>query len=403
MDLASIIASGHRYNFHSHTEYCDGRATMAEIIAAASRAGFGVWGFTPHSPIDVESPCNMSSDNVEAYLANVAALRRRYPSMDIYAGMEVDYLDKKRGPVAAAARYDLDYIIGSVHFIPNQEGVYYDIDGSPERFIERLGTVFHGDLDYVVRTFWTQTLDMIACGGLDIVGHIDKIARNAGEVRPRLETEPVYRAMADAAVRATVSAGLAIEINTKQRGTGRRFFPHPRHWAYIAASGVPMPINSDAHTTEGVDAYRADARRLLRAITALEAHTATLAVVTADDRLLTFDGRGVADLYRLVKTSPDILRDATVADRIVGRGAAALMITGGVRQVYTEVISEAALDMYAAHPEVFVDYDTITDYIINRRGDGPCPVETLTAGVSDPNECVRLIGDFLSKSCNFAV
>jgi len=371
---------------------------MADMVEAASHAGFRVWGFTPHSPIDVESPCNMSDVSVDAYLANVADLRLRYPSMTILAGMEVDYLDDERGPAMAAAGYSLDYIIGSVHFIPNQEGVYYDIDGSPERFIERLNTVFGGDLDYVVRTFWSQTMDMIAGGGLDIVGHIDKVARNATEVRPRLETEPGYRAMADAAVRAAVEAGLAIEINTKQRGTGRRFFPHPRHWAFIASSGVPMPINSDAHTTDGVDAFRDDARRLLRAITALETTpAATLAFVTADDRSMTFDGRGVADLYRLYSTTPEVLVGATVADRIVGRGAAALMVAGGVRQVYTDVVSEAALDMFAAHPEVFVDYGTITDHIVNRRGDGPCPVEALTAPVSDPDECVRLIGGFLAK------
>lgn len=352
IDIHSIIAAGDGYNLHSHTEFCDGRAPLARIVEAASEVGFTTWGISPHAPIDVESPCNMSTNDVARYKAEVDRLRRQYPAMTLLTGMEVDYLTADCGPASkAVSDYGLDYVIGSVHFVTNQHGVFYDIDGSPARFVERLATVFEGDLDYVVRTFWSQTMDMIAHGGLDIIGHIDKIARNATEVRPRLETEPAYRAMADAAVRAAVEAGLAIEINTKQRDSGRRFFPHPRHWAFIARSGTAMPINSDAHTTEGVDAFRTDAKRLLRAITTLDTTPETaFTIVTANDSLATCTS---------IEADSVTLRGATVAARNIDRDTAAVLAAAGVRQVYTDLITEEALEVFAPHPDIYVDFDKI--------------------------------------------
>lgn len=365
IDVRSIIAAGDRYNLHSHTEYCDGRVPMDSIIDAAVSHGFTTWGFSPHSPLPIESPCNMSAADVAVYLDRIDVLRRQYPDITILAGMEADYLDDNNGPGDDKTRdYGLDYVIGSVHFVPGRNGVPYDIDGSSERFQERLKTVFGGDLDYVVRTFWQQTMRMIHAGGFDIIGHIDKIAMNAAAVRPRLEVEPEYRSMAAAAVDAAIKAGVAIEINTKQRLTKRRFFPHPRHWARIARSGVPMPINSDAHTVEGVDSYRSDARRLLRAIVALDTTPgAKFAVITDSDSMLTVPDDNMADLSCLVTRQPGVLRDATIVARAIDKDVAVSMISGGVHQIFAIVISEAALDLFEPHTDIFVDFDVIAPQI----------------------------------------
>ena len=49
--------------------------------------------------------------------------------------------------------------------------------------------------------------------------------------------------------------------------------------------------------------------------------------------------RGVQDLYRLLKTEPDFLRGAFIADKVIGKAAAALMALGGVDEVFARVIS----------------------------------------------------------------
>ena len=44
------------------------------------------------------------------------------------------------------------------------------------------------------------------------------------------------------------------------------------------------------------------------------------------DIIRTFTQRGVADLYDLLTQEPDFLKGALIADKVVGKGAAALMI-----------------------------------------------------------------------------
>ena len=50
MDILSLIGNERRYNFHSHTEFCDGRAQMQAFAAKAVELGFRHYGFSPHSP-----------------------------------------------------------------------------------------------------------------------------------------------------------------------------------------------------------------------------------------------------------------------------------------------------------------------------------------------------------------
>lgn len=109
----------------------------------------------------------------------------------------------------------------------------------------------------------------------------------------------------------------------------------------------------------------------------------------------TFNGRGVADLHRLLTTEPSALKGASVADKVVGRGAAALMILGGVSRLHARVISRQALSLLQ-DSDVTVTYDDCVDSIINRAGTGPCPVEALCADCRTAQECLPLITNFLS-------
>lgn len=119
-------------------------------------------------------------------------------------------------------------------------------------------------------------------------------------------------------------------------------------------------------------------------------------LVMRNGEIRTFDGRGVSDLFRLLKEDPAFMKGAEAADKVIGKGAAALMILGGVRDVYGEVVSEAALRLFEDEG-VKVSYGTLVPHIINRKGDGICPVETLCADCRTAEECLPLISDFIMK------
>ena len=56
IDFKNIAATSQLYNFHSHTQFCDGHAEMPEFAAKAAEMGFSHYGFSPHSPVPKESP-----------------------------------------------------------------------------------------------------------------------------------------------------------------------------------------------------------------------------------------------------------------------------------------------------------------------------------------------------------
>lgn len=111
----------------------------------------------------------------------------------------------------------------------------------------------------------------------------------------------------------------------------------------------------------------------------------------------TFRERGVRDLLRLLREEPEALRGASVADKVVGKGAAALMALGGVREVYALVMSRKALELLDREG-VKVDYETLVDIIINRAGTDICPVEKLCAQCITAQECLPMIEDFVKKN-----
>lgn len=101
-----------------------------------------------------------------------------------------------------------------------------------------------------------------------------------------------------------------------------------------------------------------------------------------------FRERGVKDLFRLLETDPVFLAGALVADKVVGKGAAALMVLGGVRAVHAGVVSTPALGLFAA-AHIPVEYGLEVPHIINRTKTGWCPVETLCRDCRTAEECLR--------------
>lgn len=105
--------------------------------------------------------------------------------------------------------------------------------------------------------------------------------------------------------------------------------------------------------------------------------------------------RGVTDLYDLLETEPDFLNHAQVADKVIGKGAAALMALGKVGEIYTDVISRPAKAVLEREgiPVIFV---TEVPYIRNRAQTGQCPVEILCSETDDLQEMLEKISCFLA-------
>lgn len=122
----------------------------------------------------------------------------------------------------------------------------------------------------------------------------------------------------------------------------------------------------------------------------------TLVVKSADGTIHRYVERGVKDLLTLVTTTPEVMHGALIADKAVGKAAAACMIVGGVKRVHADVMSEPALDLLLAHG-VIAEYTTLTHHIINRTGDGWCPMEQVSRDEQDPHVIIQKVRQRLQQ------
>ena len=101
-----------------------------------------------------------------------------------------------------------------------------------------------------------------------------------------------------------------------------------------------------------------------------------------DGAYFTDDGRGISPMLRFIGEGRDLV-GCSAADIIVGKAAAMLFVKAGIREVYGEVTSQAGYDYLTAH-DIPCTYGTLTQKIINRAGDGVCPMEQTVAQIDDP-------------------
>lgn len=115
----------------------------------------------------------------------------------------------------------------------------------------------------------------------------------------------------------------------------------------------------------------------------------TIAVVS-NGEVFTSQERGVKPLLLLLTEKKGFLKGASVADKVIGKAAALLMVLGEIKEVHTLIISEPAIKVFEKH-NIPCFYDTKVDRIVNRTGDGLCPMETLCLDVDDPQEAFNRI------------
>lgn len=99
--------------------------------------------------------------------------------------------------------------------------------------------------------------------------------------------------------------------------------------------------------------------------------------------------RGIAPMINYIDNNID-LKDFSAADKIIGKAAAMLFCLAGVKEVYADVMSSGAADFLRQNNIVF-SYGTLADKIINRKGDGICPMEQVAENIDNPQEAYTAI------------
>ena len=103
-----------------------------------------------------------------------------------------------------------------------------------------------------------------------------------------------------------------------------------------------------------------------------------------DGEIIADDGRGISPMMRFINEGRD-LSGYSVADIIVGKAAAMLFVKAGIKEVYGRVTSIDGRNYLIRH-NIPCSWDTLTENIINRKGDDICPMEKTVAEIEDAEQ-----------------
>lgn len=254
-------------NYHSHCSYCDGHAPLEEFVKTAIDMGFTSYGVSSHAPLPFPTSWTLKREDVFAYLAEIKSLKAKYSElMELYAGMEIDYLDEESNPsISYFQELPLDYRIGSVHLLTSfSTGEVIDIDTSEENFKKYLSLYFNQNLKGMIYSYFYKLMRMVEAGGFDIVGHADKMSYNASCCKPELVETGWYNTLIQEYFALIKEKGMMVEINTKSFEKRGVFFPHIRYFPLLKKFGIPVLVNSDAHYPGKINLGRPQALNALK-------------------------------------------------------------------------------------------------------------------------------------------
>ena len=227
-------------DLHNHTPLCNhAEGTIEEYVQAAISSKAKVFGFSDHAPMDFDPEYRMKFEEMQKYETNVLDAKERYKDkIEILLAYEVDYLKGHMDERVLNA--DVDYLIGSVHFI---EGWGFD---NPE-FI---GKWESQDVDEIWQKYFDTIEEMAKSRLFQIVGHLDLI--KIFKFMPKGNISK----MARNALLAIKEANMVLELNVAGfRKDVKESYPSANLLKDAYALGIPITFASDAHKPEQVGLF----------------------------------------------------------------------------------------------------------------------------------------------------
>lgn len=217
-----IKLSDIRGEFHGHSLWSDGAASVADMVRAAQAAGYAFIGITDHSG-SLQVANGLSPERVRAQRGDVEQARADLPGIRVLHGSEVEILSDGALDFDDALLAELDVVVASIHSNFNQPR-----DTMTARLIAAIRNP-----------------------------HVDVIGHPTGRM---LGYRDGYEFDLDAVLTAAAETGTAMEINASPERLDLDDVMARR----AKELGVPIAVNSDAHRPESLAYIRygvATARR----------------------------------------------------------------------------------------------------------------------------------------------
>jgi histidinol-phosphatase (PHP family) len=235
-------------NFHTHSNFCDGKSTIEEQIAKAKSISMKSLGLSSHAPIPFDCKWCMKKEQLDEYVDTILQAKAKNQNLEIYAGLEVDYIPGFVSPRDFESK--LDYTIGSVHFVEkHDDGTPWEIDGPHHSFLNGFEKIFRSNIKEVIVRYFELTREMVEKSNPTIIGHLDKIKIQNIDNKFFDESDGWYQSEIKKTVDVIAKFGGIVEVNTRGIYQKKSSSTYPSPWVLelLHDKNIPVTISSDAH------------------------------------------------------------------------------------------------------------------------------------------------------------
>lgn len=246
-------------NLHTHTEFCDGKNTMEEMVISAIKKGFSSLGFSGHSYMPFQPDTGMNPEEDTAYKKEAKRLKDKYKDkIQIFTGLEYE-----RHSLHDIEGYD--YVIGSCHFL-DIDGEKVLVDTSPEDTQAVADNYFGGDGMRLAKKYFETMCELCGIYPFDIIGHFDVITKNQEKLKIFDTESSKYRSYALEAVHTLSEKFSIFEVNSGVMARSSRSYPYPERFILeeMKRLGCSVTIGSDCHRSTQMGAYHSQALDFIR-------------------------------------------------------------------------------------------------------------------------------------------
>ncbi len=233
-------------NYHTHSAWCDGKSTIPEMVRQAEQLGMRSLGFASHGPLPFSCNWCMKPADLGSYCAQIRELDRQ-TEVELYAGLEVDFIPGEIGPQDFRDR--LDYTVGSIHFVDAFGDTRWEADNTLGQFKEGLEKIFDNDIRKAVARYFQLMRQMLETSPPDILGHMDRIKMHNSKEFFFDEQEPWFLDEVAHTLEVAAQKRVMVEVNTRGLYKKRSLssYPGPFGLKRLAELGIPVMLASDAH------------------------------------------------------------------------------------------------------------------------------------------------------------
>ncbi|MDD5173072.1 MAG: PHP domain-containing protein [Patescibacteria group bacterium] len=141
-----------REDTHLHSNFSDGKNSIEEMAQTAIKLGLKKITFTDH--------VWETSDWIDDYVEEIKEVRKKYPKIKIYSGIEAKVIDLSGNIDANKSFFNkVDYVLGAFHRIPTGKRTYL----SSEEIIKN---------KKIALNFWYKAIiNLLKNKNVDIIAH----------------------------------------------------------------------------------------------------------------------------------------------------------------------------------------------------------------------------------------